>query len=100
MIDIIVLFFLTQHIGKLAGTKGKSPTQWKLITIMAWFVGAFFGCLMAILFLGIKNPMSLQDPSNFKHMITISLIYYPCAIAGYHIVRTILRNQPDSSTPS
>lgn len=83
MLEILALVFLTRSIGTTAERKGLKPGTWKLYTVLAWFAGEFLGFLIGIAIFGSENIlMSL-------------LIAIPCAIGGYHIVRTILNNKPD-----
>lgn len=83
MLDIIILYFLANQIGKLALQKGEPAGRWKFYTVLAWIAGGILGIIIALLGFGFEDKLKLV------------LVYYPFAIAGYHIVRNTLRRKPD-----
>lgn len=90
MLDIIVLFFLTRYIGKKATEKKLDPLTWKLFTILSWFAGLFVGISFGMMFFGPKNPLDLLKPEQTKAMVSVMLVGYMGAIAGFHLLKTIL----------
>lgn len=50
MIEILVLYFLTKHLGKVAEAKGYNPKKYKILTIVLWFgmeiIGGVIGMLI------------------------------------------------------
>lgn len=84
MLDIIILYFLANNIGKLAIQKGESASRWKVYTILAWIAGGIIGIFIGVSVLG------------YMDMLRLILVYYPLAIAGYHIVKNTLSRKPDA----
>jgi len=84
MIEIIVLFFLGRHIGKMAAGKGLSPNKWILRLILAWVATEFIGIILGIMMFGVGNLFGLM-------MFAIA-----CAFGGYLLVRKRLEDMPDS----
>ncbi|HOZ51810.1 MAG TPA: hypothetical protein PLU17_08135 [Chitinophagaceae bacterium] len=83
MLEIIALIFLTRKIGDLAITKGLKPGTWKLYTVLAWFTGEILGIMIGFAIFGQEK------------MIMAVLVGIPCAIGGYHIVKSTLDKKPD-----
>ncbi len=81
MLEIIALIFLTRKIGDIATRKGLKPGMWKLYTVLVWFGMEFMGGMIGMLI--------------FDDLIMALLLAIPCAIGGYHIVKTILDKKPD-----
>ena len=81
MLEIIALIFLTRKIGDIAIRKGLKPGMWKLYTVLAWFGMEFTGGMIGMLI--------------FDDLLMALLVAIPCAIGGYHIVKTILDKKPD-----
>jgi hypothetical protein len=84
MIEIIVLFFLGRHIGRMAAGKGLSPNKWILYLVLAWVGAEFIGVILGIMLFGIGNLFGLM-------MFAIA-----CAFGGYLLVRKRLEDMPDS----
>ena len=83
MFEIIALYFLCKHIGKMAIRKGERKGKWILATIGAWIAAEFLGMFLAIILLGADN------------MVGILLIGIMSAIGGYLIVKAQLEKIPD-----
>lgn len=83
MLEIIALYFLTQHNGKIAERKGLKPLTWKLNTIFAWLIGEIIGVMIGLRIFGINN------------LLLIMLVALPCAFAGFHIIKNTLEKKPD-----
>jgi hypothetical protein len=83
MIELIILFFLTRSIGRLAMQKGQNPGRWKLYTVLAWigfeFVGAFIGVSIS------------------HNLILGMLLGLGCAFGGYLLMKYQLDKMPDVS---
>lgn len=82
MLDIIVLYFLTIKIGKLAHLKGLKPLKWKLITIGAWVIAEIIGMIVGLMFFTLDNLFSLM------------LIAFGFAITSYYVIYNHLNNLP------
>jgi len=83
MLEIFALIFLTKSIGKLAEEKGLKPGTWKLYTVLAWFGGEITGLFIGLSIFGMER------------VVMALLVAIPCAIGGYHIIRSTLQNKPD-----
>ncbi|MBU3713428.1 MAG: hypothetical protein FGM46_00600 [Ferruginibacter sp.] len=93
MIEIIVLYFLSRHIGTLAVSKGLKPFPWKIYTIVAWMVAEFLGMAIGIIIFDVYI-----DPSvNARELVRLMLFGLTCAFGGYLLVRRILESRPDQS---
>lgn len=91
MLEIIILYFLCKHIGKLALSKGLKPLPWKIYTILAWIAAEFIGVILGAVLFGI-NIETLKYTSELSRLMFFSLL---CAFGGYLLVRKILENRPD-----
>jgi hypothetical protein len=83
MLEIVILFFLTKGIGKLAIQKGLPAGRWKFITVMAWIGFEMTGILIGLMFFGKDNLYGILGFAIF------------CAFGGYLSIRFILENKPD-----
>jgi hypothetical protein len=83
MLEIIALIYLTRSIGQLALNKGQKPGTWKLYTVLAWFAGEITGVMLGLAIFGVEKPFMAI------------LVGIPCAIGGYHIIRSTLDRKPD-----
>ena len=83
MLDIIILFFLTKKIGKLALQKGLTSRRWKIHLIMGWFAGEFFGLIIGVLIFGKDNLFSCL------------LVAIGCAGTSYMLIKNHLSKLPD-----
>lgn len=81
--DIIVLFFLCRHIGRVATRKGEKSSKWILITIGAWLLSEVGGLALAVIIFGTDN------------IIGLSLIGFMCALGSYLLVKAQLEKLPD-----
>ena len=84
MIEIIALFFLSRHIGRMAAGKGLSPNKWIRYLILAWVATEFVGIILGIMMFGIGNLYGLM------------MFAIVCAFGGYLLVRKRLEDMPDS----
>lgn len=83
MLDLIVLYFLTREIGKLAFTKGLKPLTWKIYNILGWLFGELIGVVIGVLIFGMNNLISVQ------------LVAFAFAITSYFIIKAQLNKLPD-----
>ncbi len=83
MLDLILLFFLTREIGRLAYKKGLKPLTWKIYNIAGWLGAELIGIVIGILAFGLKNLVSVQ------------LIAFAFAITSYFIIKAQLNKLPD-----
>ncbi|MCP9753014.1 hypothetical protein [Ferruginibacter sp. HRS2-29] len=82
MIDLILLFFLARHIGRIAVAKGLKRGTWIIFTVVAWMLAEFFGMAFAINMFGTKN------------LIAINLFAVFCGLGGYLLVHATLQKTP------
>lgn len=83
MLDLILLFFLTREIGKLALRKGLKPNTWKIYNVVGWLAGELVGVVIGVLIFGVDNLISVQ------------LIAFAFAITSYFIIKAQLNKLPD-----
>jgi len=83
MIDIIILFFLVIHIGKVAVKKGLPSLRWKIHLIMAWLGAEFFGVIIGYVIFGKDN------------LFSCFLIAIGCAATSYILIKNYLLKLPD-----
>ncbi|MDQ6842764.1 MAG: hypothetical protein M3Z92_00225 [Bacteroidota bacterium] len=83
MPDLIVLYFLTREIGRLAFKKGLKPLTWKIYNIIGWLGAELVGVVIGVLTFGMKNIVSVQ------------LIAFAFAITSYFIIKAQLNKLPD-----
>jgi hypothetical protein len=84
MLDLIVLYFLTKEIGRLAYSKGMKPIAWKIYTIVCWLLFEVIGLFIGIMIFGKDNVFSA---------ILIALAF---AVTSYFIIKARLNKLPDS----
>lgn len=82
MIEIVLLYFLTKHIGKLAAQKGLPAGRWKILTVVAWLLFELSGLVIGVVFFGTGNLYGLM---------AFGLV---CAFGGYLTIKYILENKP------
>jgi membrane protein DedA with SNARE-associated domain len=69
MLEIILLIFLTRHVGEIVESKGRRKTGWyKLMTVLLWLGGEVMGAIAG----GIVAALS--GSGNF--------VVYICALLG------------------
>lgn len=85
MLDLIILYFLTKEIGKIAAQKGLKPITWKIYTIVAWIASELVGLVFGIMIFGVNN------------LISIILVGFTFAITSYFLIRAQLNRLPDKS---
>ncbi|MEO7960741.1 MAG: hypothetical protein ABIR19_04285 [Ginsengibacter sp.] len=83
MLDLIVLFFLTREIGKIAEKKGLKPLTWKLYNVGGWLGAELIGIMIGVVIFGMDNLVSVQ------------LIAFAFAITSYFIIKAQLNKLPD-----
>ncbi|HQW47281.1 MAG: hypothetical protein IPL09_12200 [Bacteroidetes bacterium] len=86
MLEIIALYFLTIHNGKIAAQKGLKPLTWKINTILAWIIGEIIGVFIGMAIFG------------FNNLILIMLFALPCAFGGFHFIKHTLEKKPDQNS--
>lgn len=99
MLDIVILFFLLNYMGKLAAKKNQPVFRWRMRTLMAWIGGAFLGILIATLLYKIKDPLTVFQKGNEILLLKMEIFQYLFAVMGYHLVRSTLKRLPDAETP-
>lgn len=82
MIDLILLFFLSRHIGRTALQKGLKRGPWIVFTIIAWMIAEFFGLAFAVNMFGTQN------------LIAVNLFAVFCGLGGYLLVHAFLQKTP------
>lgn len=85
MLDLIILYFLTKEIGKIALQKGLKPITWKIYTIVAWIASEIVGLVVGIMIFGVDN------------LISIILIGFTFAITSYFLIKAQLNRFPDKT---
>ncbi len=83
MLDIIVLYFLTKEIGRLAERKGVKIFTWKLYTVLGWIFSEIFGIIVGLMFFRVDN------------IISIILVGLAFAITSYFFIKSQLNKLPD-----
>ncbi len=83
MLDLILLFFLTREIGKLALRKGLKASTWKIYNVVGWLAGELLGVVIGVLIFGVDNLISVQ------------LVAFAFAITSYFIIKAQLNKLPD-----
>ncbi len=83
MLDLIVLYFLTREIGRLAFKKGLKPLTWKIYNILGWLFGELIGIVIGVVIFGLNNLVSVQ------------LVAFAFAITSYFIIKAQLNKLPD-----
>ena len=85
MLDLIVLFFLTREIGRLAFRKGLKPLTWKIYNVLAWLGAELIGILIGAVIFGLDNLISVQ------------LVAFAFAITSYFIIKAQLNKLEDQT---
>lgn len=85
MLDLIILYFLTKEIGKIAAQKGLKPFSWKIYTIIAWIASEIVGIVVGIMMFGVNN------------LVSIILVGFTFAITSYFLIKAQLNRLPDKS---
>lgn len=83
MLDLIVLFFLTREVGRLAYRKGLKPLSWKIYNVLGWLGAELIGIIIGALIFGLNNLISVQ------------LVAFAFAITSYFIIKAQLNKLPD-----
>ncbi|MEO6218861.1 MAG: hypothetical protein ABIO81_00430 [Ginsengibacter sp.] len=83
MLDLIVLFFLTREIGRLAYKKGLKPFTWKIYNVLGWLGAELVGVIIGVSIFGLDNLISVQ------------LVAFAFAITSYFIIKAQLVKLPD-----
>lgn len=85
MLDLIILYFLTKEIGKIAVQKGLKPITWKIYTIVSWIASEIVGLVVGIMIFGVNN------------LVSIILIGFTFAITSYFLIKAQLNRLPDKT---
>lgn len=85
MLDLIVLYFLTKEIGKIAAQKGMKPITWKIYTVISWITSELIGLMFGVMLFGIDN------------MVSIILVGFTFAITSYYIIKGQLNRLTDKT---
>ena len=85
MLDLIVLYFLTKEIGRIALRKGLKPIRWKIYTIVSWLVSEIIGLIFGLM---------IFKPDNIFSIIMVALTF---AITSYFIIKAQLNRLPDNN---
>lgn len=83
MLDLIVLYFLTKEIGKLALKKALKPLTWKIYNVVGWLLAELVGIVIGASIFGLNNLVSVQ------------LVGFAFAITSYFIIKAQLNKLPD-----
>jgi F0F1-type ATP synthase assembly protein I len=83
MVEIIVLYFLTKEIGKIATTKGLSSGKWKFNLVLGWIAGEVLGIIIGFMLFGKEN------------LFSCILLALGCAASAYFIIKNYLAKLPD-----
>lgn len=83
MIEIVVLFFLTRDIGRIALRKGLKKGQWIFYTIAGWIFSEILGILVGLM---------IFSPDN---LVSIMLVGIAFAVTSYFIIRAQLEKLSD-----
>ncbi len=83
MLDLILLFFLTREIGRLAYKKGLKPLTWKIYNVLGWLGAELVGIVIGVLMFGLNNLVSVQ------------LVAFAFAITSYFIINAQLNKLAD-----
>lgn len=84
MIEIIVLIFLSRHIGKLAKQKGLRPSTWQIYLVAGWILAEIIGVMVGFMLVGPKD------------LISLGLIGIAFAFSSYFLLRSMLEKYPDA----
>lgn len=83
MLEIIALFFLVRHIGRVAMQKGENVLKWRIYAILAWVGMELLGGVVALMFFAPEN------------IVSILIVAIGFAITGYYLVLKRLQELPD-----
>ena len=87
MLEIILLLFITRHIGQMAVRRGLAPRIWKFKLIAYWFLFEILG-----FFLGIT-----MFKFTIENIGGLMLLCITCAFGGYLLVRNQLEKTPENT---
>src|SRR5512140_1455265 len=62
MIELLVLLFLTGHVGRIVTPKGRSAGGFKFLTILLWFGGEAAGAVFGRIFVG-RETVDIYGPA-------------------------------------
>jgi hypothetical protein len=85
MLDLVVLYFLTKEIGRIAARKGLKPLTWKIYTVISWIASEVIGLMFGLMIFSMDN------------MISIILVAFTFAITSYFIIKAQLNRLPDKT---
>ncbi len=85
MLDLVILYFLTKEIGKLAHDKGLKSSTWKIYTVVGWLLFEIIGLFIGLIIFGNDNLFSA---------ILIAIAF---AVTSYFIIKSKLNKLPDQN---
>jgi hypothetical protein len=100
MVDIVLLYFLVKHIGKLAEQKGQPTSTWKIFTILGWVIGGMFGLYAGLLYVNLPNFTQLLKPQFSMLLLQVMLFYFVGGLTIYFLLRGLLQRMPDQTPPT
>ncbi len=83
MLDLIILYFLTKEIGRIAYSKGLKPITWKIYTIAGWLIFEIVGLIIGFMIFGYDN------------IVSSALLAIAFAVTSYFIIKAQLNKLPD-----
>lgn len=83
MLEIVLLYFLTKEIGKLAESKGQKASKWKVYTVVGWVASEIFGMIVGLMFFSKDN------------LISIILVGLAFAATSYFFIKAQLNKLPN-----
>lgn len=83
MLEIVILYFLTKEIGKLAESKGQKTFRWKFYTVLGWIASEIFGIGVGLMFFTKDN------------LVSIILVGLAFAVTSYFFIKAQLTKLPN-----
>lgn len=89
IIEIVVLFFLSRNLSRIAINKGESPVKWAIICILAWMAGESMALIVLVSVLG-EVPVT-----DYTNALLISLFGAGTGYLFYLFAKQALLKLPD-----
>jgi len=83
MLELVILYFLTKEIRKIASRKGVKVFTWQLYTVTGWLFSELLGIIVALNFFSKDNLVSL---------FLVGILF---AITSYFFIKAQLNKLPD-----
>lgn len=97
MLEIILLYFLCRKMGNIAREKNLKPFRWQLYTIISFFLMEGLGLNLAMSWLNIGEPTSMEQVTKFMSGYPgVFLFSLFTGFGGYLIVRKVLETRPNN----